>query len=138
MPLTALPADIFRYNLVVTTFESVFGEIWQTLTTIPADLFRYNTSCLSFKGALSGCNLATLNDTIFYAAGGAPTRFLNQSPDFTNCFNRSGFSGTQGTAPDVWNCDFGTGTPITTDCFHGGGNSLTSLTNYASIPGAWI
>jgi hypothetical protein len=45
------------------------------------------------------------------------------------------FTGTQGTAPELWNYDFGTGTPITTDCWQG--HSIASLTNYNDIPGDW-
>jgi len=76
--------------------------------------------------------------TIFYQAGGASTRFLNQLVNFTNCFLRTSFTGTQGTAPDLWNVDFGTGSPTRTYCWGGAGNSGTSLTNYASIPVAWL
>jgi hypothetical protein len=48
----------------------------------------------------------------------------------------SSFTGTQGTAPELWNAAYGTGTPTTTDCFQG--QSTASLTNYASIPAPWL
>ena len=51
------------------------------------------------------------------------TRFLNQSVNFESCFERTSFTGTIGEAPDLWNCDFG--------------NSLTSISNYSTIPSAW-
>jgi hypothetical protein len=52
-------------------------------------------------------------------------------------FNRSSFTGTtQGTAPALWSVTF-KATPTSTSCFAGGGNSATSLSNYADIPAAW-
>ena len=39
--------------------------------------------------------------------------------------------------PDLWNCDFGTGTPTKTSCFGGNGNNAITLTNYTSIPSEW-
>lgn len=84
-----------------------------------------------------GCTAMQQRSDTFYRPGEETTRFLNQSPDFTSCFERASFSGTQGTAPDLWNCSFGTGTPITTGCWAGAGNSAASLTNYASIPAGW-
>jgi hypothetical protein len=57
--------------------------------------------------------------------------------NFTNCFNRTTFTGVQGTAPDLWNYNFGTGTSTKTTCYGGAGNSLTSISNYADIPVAW-
>jgi hypothetical protein len=56
--------------------------------------------------------------------------------NFTECFKLiSAFTGTQGTAPDLWDCDFGTETPTTTNCFTG--HSTDSVDNYADIPTAW-
>jgi hypothetical protein len=74
---------------------------------------------------------------IFYPAGEQGIRFLNKSVNFSNCFLRTSFNGIQGTAPDLWNCNFGTGTPIRTGCYSGAGNNVTSLSNYADIPVAW-
>ena len=45
------------------------------------------------------------------------------------------FTGIQGTAPALWDCSYGTGTPTTTTCFTG--QTSASVTNYASIPTAW-
>lgn len=130
----SIPTDLFRYNTNVTTFASAFINC-NKLTAIPSDLFRYNTLVLSFKQSFYGCNKLQLVQDMFYTAGDEATRFLNQSVDFTECFKRTSFTGTQGTAPDLWNCDFGTGTPIKSYCFEGAGNSTTSLTNYSDIPG---
>jgi hypothetical protein len=79
-----------------------------------------------------------INPTTFYADGEQSTRFLNKSVSFQNCFFRSSFIGTStGTSPDLWNCNFGTGTPTRTNCFGGAGNSSTSISNYAAIPAQW-
>jgi hypothetical protein len=139
--LTSLPTDIFRYNTAVSTIG--FGGTFNGctgLTSLPVDLFRYNTAVSSygFRYTFYGCTKLQLRADIFYAAGEQSTRFLNKSISFPNCFDRSSFSGTQGTAPDLWNCDFGTGTVTKTDCFNGAGNSATSLSNYADIPAAWL
>ena len=128
---------IFSTNTAVTSFLRVFNNC-TILETVAADLFRYNTVCLDFTEAFASCPKMQQHATIFYQAGGASTRFLNQLVNFTNCFLRTSFTGTQGTAPDLWNVDFGTGSPTRTYCWGGAGNSGTSLTNYASIPVAWL
>ena len=103
---------------------------------MPIDLFRYNFQCTGFRETFYLCSKLTLNDQIF-GPDLATTRFLNQSVNFTNCFRiNSSFTGTQGTAPELWNAAYGTGTPTRTDCFQG--HSVSSLTNYASIPAAWL
>ncbi len=77
-----------------------------------------------------------MRSDIFFRPGEESTRFLNQSPGFSSCFRLdSAFTGTQGTAPALWDCTYGTGTPVITDCFHG--HSAASVDNYAAIPVAW-
>lgn len=134
--LTSIPADLFKYNTVADNFYGTF-ETCNQLASIPTGLFRYNTLVTRFDRVFYGCAKLQLHDTIFWGTGERDTRFLNQSVNFTNCFNRTTFSGVQGTAPDLWNCNFGSGTPTKTSCFSGDGNSLTSLDNYNSIPVAW-
>jgi hypothetical protein len=134
--LTTIPTDLFRYNVLVADFFQTFSGC-SLLNSVPAELFRYNTSCTDFRFVFNNCNSLQLLSTIFYNAGEQTTRFLNKSVDFTSSFARSSFSGIQGTAPDLWNCSFGTGTPTTALCFGGTGNSLTSLSNYGAIPVAW-
>ena len=161
--LTSLPTDLFRYNTAVTTFEEIFFKCY-SLATIPTDLFRYNTAVTNFSGifiectslasvpialfkynilannfnmTFFRCNKLQLNTQIFWETGERDTRFHDISVNFGQCFSRTTFTGTQGTAPDLWNCDFGTGTPTKTDCFDGAGNSTTSLTNYTDIPTDW-
>ncbi len=138
--LTSLPADLFRYNTLVST--NGFGSTFQGctgLTSLPTDLFRYNTavSTSGFYYTFSGCSKLQQRADIFFSSGEEATRFLNRISDFQSCFNRSAFTGTQGTAPALWSCDFGTETPARTNCWDGAGNSLTSLDNYNSIPEEW-
>ena len=135
--LTTIPADLFRYNPTVSAY--VFSNTFYGctgLTSIPADLFRYNTACLSFSSTFYGCNKLTLRSDMFCAAGEEGIRFNNQSVDFTNCMRLSGgFTGTQGTAPALWNFTFGSGTPTKTSCFTS--HSTSSITNYGAIPAEW-
>lgn len=139
--LVTIPVDIFRYCTNVSTrgFRVAFGGC-TSLENLPPNLFKYNLACATtaFQQTFTGCNKLQLNRTIFYADGEQSTRFLNVSIGFTLCFNRTSFTGIQGEAPDLWNCNFGTGTPTKTDCFNGAGNSLTSISNYNDIPEEWI
>ena len=135
--LTSIPTDLFRYNTAAGTFSGTFSYCI-SLTTIPTDLFRYNTTVGDFNNTFVDCYKLQLNRNIFYADGEQTTRFLNKSVNFSNCFNRTSFTGVQGEAPDLWNCNFGTGTPSKIDAFEGAGNSLTSISNYGDIPVDWI
>jgi len=134
--ITVIVADLFKYNTGVTTFANTFQNC-SVLATIPADLFRYNTLALTFTSTFNACVKMQQRIDIFYPVGESGTRFLDKSVIFTNCFTRTSFTGTQGTAPDLWNCNFGSGTPTKTNCYSGAGNSITSLTNYADIPTVW-
>jgi len=106
-------------------------------TSIPSGLLDNCTALSNLLYTWDGCVKAQLSPWIFYNDGAQNTRFLNKNVNFSSCFNRSSFSGTIGQAPDLWNCDFGTGTATKTNCFAGSGNSLTSLINYNNIPAAW-
>lgn len=134
--ITSIPSGLFDNCVNVTDFVSVFQSC-TSLTSIPTDLFRYNTSAYIFENTFNSCSNLQVKDNIFYADGEQSTRFLNKSAYFTNCFYRTTFTGTQGTVPDLWNCDFGTGTPTKTGCFGGAGNTATSISNFADIPAAW-
>ena len=134
--ITSLPVDLFRYNTGVSTsgFASTF--IFCTgLASLPANLFRYNTACTSFRQVFNTCNKLQLRSDMFFQPGEESTRFLNKSVDFTDAMRIGTFTGTQGTAPALWDCTYGTGTPTTTTCFTG--QTSASVTNYASIPTAW-
>lgn len=130
--LATIGDDLFRYNTAVTSFGSLFSGC-TSLTTIQTNLFQYNTAVTSFNRCFSDCNKLTLRNDIFgtdYAS-----RFNGKTVDFSNCFNRDSFSGTRGTAPEIWR--FTGLTATKTSCFGGAGNSPTSLSNYASIPADW-
>lgn len=126
-------------NVSTDGFKGTFAYC-SSLESVPNYLFKYNVnvSTRGFYGTFQGCDKLQLNPWIFYASGETDTRFLNKSIDFTDCFTRYNFTGIQGTAPDLWNCDFGTGTPIRTRCYSGEGNSGTSILNYGDIPSNWI
>ena len=136
--LTSIPTDLFKYNTLVSTdgfFYTFYG--CSGLEVAPDGLFKYNTAVDSWQGCFQNCTKLQLSQYMFYDAGGETTRFLNQSPDFASFVSRSSFSGTQGTAPALWDCSYGTGTPTSTSAFAGAGNSTTSLTNYNDIPAGW-
>jgi hypothetical protein len=132
----AIPADLFRYNTLVSTsgFAYTFCDC-SNLTSAPDLLFAYCPSCSSFSSALQNCNKLQLTANLFSSAGDRGTRFLNKSVNFTNAMRIGTFTGTQGTAPDLWNYDFGTGTPTKTTCFTG--HTSSSVSNDADIPAEW-
>ena len=136
--LTSIPVDLFRYNTGVDgdSFENTFQNCI-SLVSVPANLFKYNILSLDFINCFKGCDNLQLNANIFYADGEQTTRFLNKNVSFTNCFQRSSFTGIQGIAPDLWNCSFGSGTPVKTGCYGDAGNSLTSISNYNDITSDW-
>lgn len=106
--LAALPTDLFRYNTLVSAngFANAFDSC-PRLASVPADLFRYNTACTDFSNVFYGCTKLKSLSTIFYEPGEETTRFLNLTVDFSNAFYRASFNGSQGTAPNLWTCDFG-------------------------------
>jgi hypothetical protein len=162
-----VPVDLFKYNTKITEFSGLF-EGCSSLTGITdSNCFMYATgaslnftamfrSCTnlsiladgifrnpgitSFYLTLQYCNNLQFNPWTFYlASGDTATRFLDKSVSFFGTFNRNSFTGIQGTAPDLWNCDFGTGSATSTGyCFYGTGNNGTSISNYGDIPAVWI
>lgn len=137
--ITQLPNEVFKYNVNCTSFYGALqGCI--NLTSLPNNIFRYNTltGAEGFALTCQGCIKLQLNNNMFCdEATEINTRFLNRVSDFNSCFDRGSFSGTQGTAPKLWDYGYGTETPIKTSCFARAGNSATSLTNYADIPADW-
>lgn len=205
--LSVLPQDSFRYNVEVTTFAYVLYAC-SSLATVGSNLFRYNTKCTDFTSALQNASKLAHRADMFFASGEEGTRFATSGQiNFTNALQRGTFSGSQGTASALWECDYGesmtldvapatdwaqgdlitgqtsgavtevvsktstfvyrvkkhygtfalgetvgvTGNssklaaqgaalptfanrPTATSCFAGGGNSLTSLSNYNLIP----
>ncbi len=68
--------------------------------------------------------------------GPLETRFVDRVSSFQEFFQiTSAFTGEKGTAPALWDADFGTETPVTADAFTG--HSLDSLTNWEDIPTTW-
>jgi len=139
--LASIPVDLFRYNTAVSTygFYRTFRDC-SSLTSLPVDLFRYNTavSTSGFYETFYGCTKLQLNKWIFYATSEESTRFLNRVCSFEGCFGRDSATGSPGEAPELWNCNFGSETPVKTGCFRGAGNNTTSLTNYNDIPSEWL
>lgn len=134
--LISIPSGLFKYNINASTFNGCFNSC-NAIQEIPAGIFANNTSATTFTDVFRGCSSARLNSRIFSAIGDKGNRFANVTPTFSNAFSRSSYSGSvAGTAPDLWNYTFN-GTPTTTGCFGGNGNSATSLTNYADIPEDW-
>lgn len=131
-----IPTGFLDNLTIVTDMRHVFRGC-TNLTGYGANLCKYNTVCTNFGFFMVNCDKMQHRSDVFCASGDEDTRFLNQSINFTSCFERENWTGTQGTAPDLWNYDFGTGTPTKTDCWAGAGNSTTSLTNYSSIPAEW-
>jgi hypothetical protein len=136
--LSSIPANLFDNCTQVTNFSNCFRD--NQLTSIPVRLFENNTLVKNFGTCFYNNSNLKLNKYIFYSEGQQSTRFLNQSVDFGNCFSRNSYvspDAENGEAPDLWNCDFGTGTPTKTSCFGGNGNNAITLTNYDSIPSEW-
>jgi len=133
--LTGITSNIFDTNTNVTTFQQTFYGC-TSLTTIPDGLFKYNTLSTNFSNTFYNCTKLQVNPWTFYLSGEESTRFNGKTVNFTSCFQRTTFTGVQGTAPDLWNCTGLTSTK--TNCFDGNGNSVTSLSNYNDIPIAWL
>jgi len=136
--LTSLPTDLFRYNTAVSTSGFRYAFYGCTgLTSLPALLFKYNTDCTSCANVFEDCNKLQLRADIFFDTGEEGTRFLNQTVTFDSAMSIGTFTGTQGTAPALWTCSFGTGTPTKTSCFTG--HTTSSIDNHAAVvaDGTW-
>jgi hypothetical protein len=107
--LTHLPQDIFKYNTAVTGqgFEETFRDC-RGLLDLPSELFRYNLlpNDIGFQYTFKDCFKLQLRADIWYNDGEQATRFVNTLTNFAYCFQRASFTGTQGVAPDLWNCSF--------------------------------
>jgi len=138
--IVSLPVDLFKYNVLVSSYGFYSALTHCTsLEVVPSHTFRYNTlvGAYGFHSTFYDCPKLKLDPWLFYADGEQSTRFLNTDVDFRQCFYRTSCTADQGQAPDLWNCDFGTGTPTKTNCFSGNGNNSSSLSNYCSIPAEW-
>jgi hypothetical protein len=133
--ITSIPTGLFDNNTGNESFYWTFAGCG--ITTVPQGLFRPHVNVTTFRRTFWLCSKLQLNKYIFYNEGEQATRFLNKTVSFEETFNLdAAFTGTQGTAPDLWTCNFGTGsaTPIT-DCYDG--HSLASVDNFGDIPAGW-
>ena len=163
----SIPEGLFANNPLVTDFWGALQGCFRLTGTIPAALFANNPLVTIFANTLSGCsgltgsipeglfanqlNLVNLSHTFhesfrlqpsanIFAADSAALvdRFINRSVNFTNCFARNIHADNGvGTVPELWLCNFGTGTPIRTGCFAGTGNNINTITNFNNIPTLW-
>ena len=131
--LTAIPSGLFDNNTAATSFSYCFyGDT--SITAIPSELFDNNTAVTSFSNGFRGCTSAVIPRDVFYPDGDQDTRFLDQSVDFTSCFSDCGTSTTGSILPDLWNCDFGIGSPTNTTWVN---NHSPSTCNFKNVPTAW-
>ena len=133
-----IPTDLFKFNTLATS--EAFNQTFQycsKIKLIPDELFRWNTAVTTsgWNQTFVNCTKMQFGEFCFYATGEESTRFLNRSLNVTYCFSRSSGTGaTQGTAPKLWNCTYGTGTLTMAGCFGDTGNNSTSVSNYTEIP----
>jgi len=165
VPLTYIPTDLFKYNTKLSNFTSTFQGCTSLTGITDANMFNWITEANIYPAAIFNgcsllevipnglflnpgfkemnnifldCNKLQLNPWTFYLnSGDTATRFLDKAIQFADSFKRSTFTGVQGTAPDLWNCDFGTGSVYSVGTFGGTGNDGTSISNYGDIPAGW-
>jgi hypothetical protein len=129
----AIPVDFLRYATSAVTLQNLLIGCTGLTGAIPVDFLRYATNVTTYQSMLRTCPGIQIQPNIF---GSDPSRFLDQSPNFTEMFRGTGVSTVQGTAPPMWTYDYGTGTPITTGAFSL--QSTDSLSNYNDIPAGWL
>lgn len=134
--LAAIPATLFATNTQATSFERCFYTCTD-LKEIPNLLFAKNKSVSNFVECFSNCKSAKLNSNIFCdETTEKATRFLNMTINFSYCFQSCASSGSdpKGTAPALWNYEYGSGTITKKYCFK---NINNSVSNYSAIPTEW-
>ncbi len=142
LSLTEIPDGLFDNNTQVSLsgFRRTFYNCIN-LESVPSGLFRNNVNVgiSGFTSTFYNCPKLVLNKYIFYNSGEESTRFLNKVSNFNSCFSFESifsYSGsTIGEAPELWDCDFGTETPTSINCFTG--HSTSSVSNYNDIPTSW-
>ncbi len=89
--LSAIPADLFRYNTQTESFTGCFLYCVGLKSTIPADLFKFNTQAKHFFGCFQYCSglTGTIQADLF--------KYNTQALSFAYCFN--GCTGLNGTIP---------------------------------------
>jgi hypothetical protein len=130
--LVSIPEDLFRYNTRIKSFDSLF-RYCNKLESTPDNLFFYNTLVTDFQSVFYSCPKVQVNPNIF--GSDLSNRFseistLNVSYMF---YNFGGSQASLGTAPEIWsvpNITFTSSGMFT-------GHSISTLTNYNSIPTGW-
>ncbi|MEJ2023432.1 MAG: hypothetical protein P8Y00_00140 [Deltaproteobacteria bacterium] len=102
---------------------------------VPSLLLEPLSQNVYFNSFFEGCGGLKLRPDIFYADGDQGTRFYNQSPVFDDVFNGVGTSLSDNTIPDLWTCDYGSGTPSHASWITG--HSASTATNYNFVPVSW-
>jgi hypothetical protein len=142
--VTAIPADIFDFSTLATTFSDIFS--FTSVTSIPAGLFDNCINANSFASAFNSCTLLSSYSVDLFANSPNVTNFsstfrnclaLTFAQQFTantsvtifdNVYNMSTTSNAlDGNAPTIWGR---TPTPSGTGAFR----NCTGLDNFASIP----
>ena len=139
-----IPDGLFDNFTQCTNFYGCFRNT--NIASVPEGLFDPCDSCLDFGAVFSNCENLVLNEHIFFGPEGDPnyvhdknTRFLDQTINWEDTFNRDAAPAVLGKAPELWNCDYGTGGQENnlSSCFEGNGNNVNTLSNYAFIPTTW-
>jgi hypothetical protein len=213
-PLPSIPPNLLDYCTELINVGYLASAA--PMSAYPAHFFDNLTKCYYFERLFFEMAYLKVPPTDLLPTGTEDTWFLNrgQPVNFCACYERPSFTGVQGTAPALWNCDYGetitldvapatdwapgdtitgqtsgatavvvsktstyvyrikkhfhsgtdftlgevvgvtgvtgkladqgatrpvfAGTPISSRCFYGAGNSVVSLSNYADIPANWI
>ena len=135
--MAVIPKGVFDNNKWVESFENCFKDCLP-LRAVPTGLFDKNTRATNFRRCFSGCLYLGMNEAIFSATKDYKQRFPNtyKKMDFRECFKGAGSAtaALAGSAPELWNYDFGRAGYSSTDCF---ANVSSYLNNYSIIPSAW-
>ena len=140
--MAVIPKGVFDNNKWVESFKNFFKDCLP-LRAVPTGLFDKNTRATNFRRCFSGCLYLGMNEAIFSATKDYKQRFpnTNKKMDFRECFKGAGSAyvlpdmmAFTGSAPDLWNYDFGRAGYSSTDCF---ANVSFYLNNYSIIPSAW-
>ena len=131
--ISAVQSNLFADCSGLTSAFAAFA-LCPSLLDIPDGLCVPLVNCVNFSYTFYNDTDANIHPWVFYADGDQDTRFLNQNVNFYRCFRTTSTSG-YGTAPDLWACAYGTGTPNSGQCFDG--HSASTLDNYNFIPISW-
>jgi len=127
---------LFDNNTLVSSFgfNNAFDSC-SNLASVPSELFRYNSVATGFRDTFRNCDKLVMPSDLFWdgVVVTKENRFDGQTVDFTRFFDIWSWSGASaGTAPELWNA---AGTLTGTDAFSD--HSLSSLTNWESVPEGW-